>query len=357
MGINYTVEELLLDESFLDYCLNKNSIYKKKWEQIIAEYPDQLKKIEEAKELFFLLNPSLSAEEISPEVNKVREIILSGKNNNPLVSTDNIAASENLYVNTDGKMRGQKFKRLAVYSAVLAVLSFVVLYLANTGIKNRAVKNESAEIIQYQNSKTERKQVELPDGSLVILNSNSSVSITSSYNKKDRVVQLSGNAFFKVEKNADRPFIVLNPAFSTSALGTSFYVHAPIGAKNYSVKLLEGKVKLSANNRADKLTYLNAGEEGQWQQAQSEFSKYSFDTIQLRQWISGKISFNKTPVQKAIKQLEKWYDIEIDVQRKNWEKLSITGDYVNVPLDDILKVICFSLSGQYRHSGNKIIIQ
>lgn len=357
MDTQYTVEGLLLDESFLDYCLNRNSIYKNKWEQIIVQYPDQVKTIEEAKELYFLLNPSLSPGEIATQVNKIREIILEQKKNDLPVSAVNAEAGESLVVDREGKMRGRRFRRMAVYSLVLASILSGVLYLVNTGIKTKPGKIESAKLIIYQNPRAERKQVELPDGSLAILNSNSQISITSDYNKKDRVVELSGNAFFKVEKNAGKPFIVLNSAFSTTALGTAFYVHAPGGTKNYSIELLEGKVKLSANNGTGKLDYLNAGEEGQWQQAESKFTRNSFDTLQLKQWLSGKISFTKTPVQEAIKQLEKWYDIEIDVQRKNWGKLSITGDYVNVPLDDILKVICFSLSGQYSYSDHKIIIQ
>ena len=102
---------------------------------------------------------------------------------------------------------------------------------------------------------------------------------------------------------------------------------------------------------------LYPGERGQWQSGRSVFEKNIFDTLELRHWLSGKISFSNLPAKEAIQQLEKWYDVDIEVQGKGWENQLINGDYQDSPLDDVLKVICFTLSWKYKYEQNKVIIR
>jgi transmembrane sensor len=357
MALSFSVEELLLDETFLDYCSNNNSIHKNKWEEIIAAHPALLQTIEAARDLYFLLHPGLPPEEIRREMDKAREMIFFGnKEHQPLLSAD-VNPGEDLYVNHAGELKRKSYKKILVYSLAAISLSSGLLFLTVKGLKNNSPEKKLQQMMVYRNENAVRKQVLLPDSSLVILNSNSSVSVPADYNQTNRLVQLSGAAFFKVRKNAARPFIVSTPAFSTTALGTSFYVRAAGEQNNYSVELLEGRVKLSASKGVSQPAYLDPGEEGQWRKSAAAFTKQMFDTSELRQWLDGRLLFHHTPAQQVIKRLEKWYAVEIEVRKKNWGKLAVTGDYINVPLDDVLKLVCFSLSCQYSYSGNKIIIQ
>src|SRR4030095_8083598 len=162
--------------------------------------------------------------------------------------------------------------------------------------------------------------------------------------------------FFKVEKNSDKPFTVICPGFSTTALGTSFYVNAANNNGNYEVELLEGKLKLTSSNETES-TVINAGETAEWQKDKSLFRKNGFDSSELRQWLQGDLSFKKMPAEQVIKRLEKWYAVDIDVQRKNWKQVLISGDYKDAPLEDVLKVICFSQTWNYAYDENKIIIR
>ena len=108
---------------------------------------------------------------------------------------------------------------------------------------------------------------------------------------------------------------------------------------------------------AKEKSILKAGEQASWSSSHKHFFRKSYDTLYLNKWLNGELSFNNTPVNEAIATLEKWYAVEIDDNRKNPESITITGNYVNAQLSDVLKIICFSLSCQYHFSGNKIIIE
>jgi transmembrane sensor len=201
----------------------------------------------------------------------------------------------------------------------------------------------------------EQKKIVLPDGTSVILNSNTSLSYNKEFNEKARAVQLNGKAFFKVARNEQKPFTVFSGKYSTTALGTAFYVSGD-SSENYTVKLLEGKVKLNSFDSKE-TELLNAGEEGLWKPGDKKFLKQIYDSAYLNRWLSGRINFHKTPAPEAFSILQEWYGVEIVDNRKNKLNTAINGTYENVLLEDILKVICFSLNCQTTYEQDKIIIQ
>jgi len=350
MDPHFDVEMLLMDDSFLDYCLHRDSIHSEKWESLIQNNPETRKVIKEAKEWVLLLSPSLPKSEITVEVAKLRKQIssMNSAEANELVET-HYPVPRDFPLNK----KNRRSLKVIAYSASLVLLGSTIYYVLNSSRKTTAFENGTS----YHAGLGERKELQLPDGSTAILNSNATITLDKNYNNSERVINLVGDAFFDVKKDADKPFTVLSPGFSTMALGTSFYVHGHSNKENYSVQLLEGKLRLTSTDHRAETTVLNTGELGQWRSEKSFFEKKRFDTTQLRHWLEGKLSFYKTPAEQVIKQLEKWYAIEIDVQRENWKQDSLTGDYPNVPLENVLKVICFSWSCNYSYDGNKIIIR
>jgi len=77
----------------------------------------------------------------------------------------------------------------------------------------------------------------------------------------------------------------------------------------------------------------------------------------LTNWLSGKISFNKTPVKKAIETLEQWYAVDIIIKRNDILNQFVSGEYDNVSLENILKVLCFTFSCKYTYTNNTVIIE
>jgi ferric-dicitrate binding protein FerR (iron transport regulator) len=232
-----------------------------------------------------------------------------------------------------------------------------VIALITAGIYLLAPRHSAKQdVSKFETHLGERKQYILSDGSTVILSSNSSFSFDKNFGINDRQIQLTGDAFFRVAKNPSKPFIVKSNGFSTTAIGTAFYVHSGEFASDYQVDLLEGKVKLE-KNASGETSYLTAGQKASWTKTTGSFTKQAYDTITLNKWVKGILSFNNTPVSEAFQQIENWYSVKIEDKRTNRENISINGDYVNAPLEDVIKIICFSLSCNYHYEDNKIIIQ
>ena len=340
MASDYSIEELLLDEDFIEFCLHPESAKSRKWEQLIENKVIDRDIVAEARSILNLLSPGLSAAEISEEVMKLKSIIDVDKKES---STNNLEAGN------IGR-RKRPLTRVLVYGSAVAAISIAIYFSLKPAKPDTGVM-----VAKFETKTGEQKKIVLPDGTSVILNSNTSISYDKGYNGTQRIVHLSGKAFFRVTKNPGKPFSVYSTNYSTTALGTSFYVSAD-SSEDYSVRLLEGKLKLSAFS-GHQTAFLNAGEEALWQKGQKNFLKHHFDSSYLHQWQTGKITFLKTPAPEAFDILQQWYGVEIIDNRKEKTKTAINGTYENVSLEDILKVTCFTLNCQITYQNNKIIIQ
>jgi len=346
----YSVEELMLDEGYLDFCLHEDSAYRPYWERVIELNPDQKNVFEKATAGIRMLSGSLSEKEILLQVEKVKHQLRSSKSTNKYPNTIHERQLTDEMEIEDTK----PFKGFIFYSAgAFAILCFGLYFLSPSLTKTPSQTTKVATII-YNSKPGERRTIQLRDGSTVLLNGNSGITIKNDFNKTKREVTLKGEAFFTVAKNAVKPFIVESDNFSATVIGTAFYVHARDPEKEYRVDLLEGKVKLSAHTYS---LFLTPGEEGKWNTLERNLNKINFDTLQLKQWITGKISFNKTPMHQAVEELKKWYAVDIEIANKELENKTISGDYNNVSLDSISKVLSFTLSCKYHYENNKVIIE
>ena len=332
MDNRYTVEDLLTDDTFTDYCLHENSVYKAKWDKRLRSNEQLRKTADEARQLLGILSPALPQHEIDAEVEKLREYLLTDEDHQPQVT---------------GKRSTRK----------ILLFGFSLLILLTAGVYLMMPRSTTIPAItKFETRMGERKQYLLPDGSTVILNSNSNFSFDQKFGNIDRQIEMTGDAFFKVAKNPSKPFIVKSNGFSTTAIGTAFYVHTGISAADYRVDLLEGEVKLEKNTSGE-ISYLTAGQKASWANSSSSFTKQQYDTLTLNKWVKGILSFNNTPVTKAFEEMENWYSVQIEDRRSHPGDISINGDYLNAPLEDVIKIICFSLSCNYYYEENKIIIQ
>lgn len=339
MKLSYTVEELLLDESFVDYCLHPDSEHRAKWEKIKEEYDGMAATMEEAHTWLNMLSPGLPPEEIQAEIQKFRTSI-----------AERDAAQQIPAIETARPRR----KKLWLAAACITLL------LAGAGWWWTSVFSQPGQSPfitgqVYESPAGQRRQFQLPDGSSVILNASSRLEVSNDFNSTSRRLQLRGQAFFQVAHNAHKPFIVESGSFSTTALGTAFYVNARDAAIGYSVNLLEGKVQLK--NKDGVTDVLLPGEQGTWKNGERQFAKTGFDSNYLNRWVSGVLAFQRAEAGQAFSLLEQWYGVSILDQRKQPRHIVITGDYTGQPLQDILKAICFSLSCQFRQQGDTIIIE
>ena len=358
-GHVYTVEELMLDESFIDYCLSKGSAIPSRWKNIIRENPAQQQIFEEAKRLVLALHGGISRPEVNRQIEVVRSRLEARKNKKAEpAGAEGPTLSTAFVITNRGQIKRRLLRRAVFGGAVLCVMITGILWL----FVFKPVTNSSANASQpepaqrFHSPLDQRRKIDLPDGSTVVLNSNSSITID--FGAQKREIRLNGDAFFRVAKDASKPFVVYAGSIAATALGTEFFIYSNDRGGNIKVDLLEGKVQLSdlKNSVTDGGITLNPGERGNYHEG-SGLQKNVFDSVYLRSWIAGRIKFSKTPAIEALKQLEKWYGVRIEILKKDIENRPLTGEYPDEPLQNILDVICFSINSTYSFKGNKVIIE
>jgi ferric-dicitrate binding protein FerR (iron transport regulator) len=359
-GHVFTIEELMLDDGFVNYCLSTGHAVPSRWKKIIRDHSSQEKTFEEAKRLVLALHGGLSR----PEVNRQIEIVrrqLDGRKNEvaePLVDAGPSLSTEFVITNK-GKIKRRFLKKMAYSGLAICIMITGVLWwsvyrpVANTS----SFASQPTQVQNYHSPLGQRKKINLADGSLIILNSNSSISVAFTNNKRE--VRLNGDAFFEVAKDEANPFIVYAKNVAATVMGTKFYVH---GRKDdetsLQVDLLEGKVQMveMGSPTSRRPIILNPGESGRFGE-QSSLEIRSFDSFHLRSWITGHIYFNETPLMKAVKELENWYGIKIEVWNEELKNKPINGNYIDEPLQNILDMICFNINSRYSIKDNRVIIE
>ena len=172
----------------------------------------------------------------------------------------------------------------------------------------------------------------LPDGSEVWLNAESSLHFPVSFKgQKERIVQLTGEAYFKVAHNASQPFKVVVGNTVIEDIGTSFNVNAYQDEPNIVTTLVEGivkvdDIKLKPGQQASK------GEDG-------DIKLRVVNTDDYTAWITGQLSLENVSVKELMRQLSRWYDV--DIQYKGDVSDIRLGGLIDrkVYLSDIISVL------------------
>lgn len=201
-------------------------------------------------------------------------------------------------------------------------------------------------------------QVILPDGSKVWLNSESSLQYPVAFPENERKVVLTGEAYFEVVKNHKKPFKVEILHQNIEVLGTQFNVSAYTNQANLKTTLIEGSVKVSV--ATDKPLMLKPGEQAQTDiipNNQSRIISKKVDVDEIVAWKNGDFIFANSNITDVMKQIERWYDVEIVYEGK------VTTDKFygiisrSKKLGDVLNLLETAGTVQFNVTGNTIEVR
>jgi transmembrane sensor len=205
-------------------------------------------------------------------------------------------------------------------------------------------------------------KVILPDGSKVWLNAASSLSFPSAFaNLSDRKVRLKGEAYFEVAKDKAHPFVVQSEQQEVEVLGTHFNVNAYNEERRTKTTLLEGSVKIALREGSD--TDQNVGIAAILKPGQQSvltdgpISIKWADTEEAVAWKNGYFKFNSESLPSIMRQLSRWYDVEI-VYEGEISKDHFGGTisrYKNVA--DVLEMLESTKLVKFKVEGRKIIVR
>lgn len=180
----------------------------------------------------------------------------------------------------------------------------------------------------------------LPDGTVVYLNSLSSLSYFLPYDQKERRVILSGEAYFKVARDTLRPFIVSTAGdrYRVRVLGTEFNVQAYEGDDRIETTLVKGAVNLSirGENGQPYEQKLRPAEKAVYDKVRGQLAVEKVDPTYDTAWIDGKLMFKNTPLPEVLRDLATFYNVEFDVRIPDIAGYRFTGVFRNRQLSQIL---------------------
>lgn len=190
----------------------------------------------------------------------------------------------------------------------------------------------------------------LPDGSKVWLNASSSLRFPLKFPASGRHVELTGEGYFEVARSAKK-FQVLTNHTIVEVLGTHFNIKAYQNEPLYSVTLVEGSVKVVKGSSG---TILKPGEQAEFQESTDQIDvKRNVDLESLVAWKDGTFKFNNTDLKDIMRQLERWYDVDVDEKLIPDKKFNGTISR-DVKLSEVLSMIEVTSNLSFKIEGRSV---
>ena len=230
--------------------------------------------------------------------------------------------------------RREKIRNFMKYAALIIVVIsstiFGTLYLSNN------FEEESYNTLYVPPG--QRAQLTLQDGTEVWLNAQSTLKYPSKFTKKQRKVEVVGEAYFDVAENSKRPFIVSTPHVNLEVLGTQFNIYSYSEVNNVETTLIEGSLKVIDNLDKNNSVILKRN-----QQVSYENGKLSVSPILNSEhilWREGIYSFDNEKLIDIIEKLELYYDVKIIVEDPEIFNINYTGIFRQRDgIDEILRIL------------------
>jgi len=291
-------------------------------------------------------------------------LLLNNKQKEPVAKND---ATEQQRFKNDVKPGGNK----AIIT--LADGSIVVLDSAANGMLTqqggtKVIKLDNGEVAYTASNVDEGKvlyntistpkggqyQLVLADGSKVWLNAASSLRFPAAFSGNERKVELSGEAYFEVAKNAEMPFKVEVSGMEVAVLGTHFNINAYTDEADIKTTLMEGAIKLKKGNSSQ---LLSPGQQAQLNKKDEIKVIADADIEETMAWKNGQFIFTGNDIQTVMRRLEKWYDIEVEY-KGNVTKEEFVGIISrNVNISQILKMLEKTHTVSFEIDGKRVIVQ
>ncbi|MFC4873017.1 FecR family protein [Negadavirga shengliensis] len=327
------IEDFLQDPSFRRWILDSDSGKNLFWEHWRKENPEKKAILDEAA---LLLEAMASKSQVPDEEEKAD---VFRRINTKITTFEN------------RKRHKKQWFAIAAGFVLIAAVAFSVHYF--TGLfeqPNDPSPLATSVMTEKQSEKGQKTKFILPDGSTVYLNSASRIVYDGDYSTTNRNIFLEGEAYFEVAPDSLLPFRVTSANVMVEALGTSFNINAY--DDQFKVQLTSGKIKVQ--NDQDQVL-LEPGLETTLTQNRS-FAVKAYDLSKAALWKNGIMLFERTPLDECFRQLERWYNVEIETSGEMPSNAVVSGKFDNDYLVNVMESIAYSLDLKFTLDGKKVTV-
>ena len=356
----YKAEDFIADRDFIRWILEDNEEDNLFWQQWLLQHPHKQEVVEEARTV--LRSLKIREEEINDKRMQLEmQRILATMNKKPSGSLFSLTRSA--------------YKYAAIL--VLAIAASIVLYNVtrtsttdNVNLADKDLPEKTNDITEEINTTDKKKIVRLTDGSTIHLSPHAVIRYSSQFVTGNiRDIYLSGEAFFEVAKDPNKPFRVFSHELVTKVLGTSFTIKANEVDKQISVVVRTGKVSVyNKNNEKDqaginsqKLTgvVLTPNQELVFSRDGLKFQKTLIEKPVLINpaEIKNNFQYEDAPVAEVFEQLEKAFGIDIVYDKETIKNCKVTADLDDESIYKKLELICRAMDARYDIIDGQVTIQ
>jgi len=309
-------------------------------------------------------NNSCTAEEITKvetwftdveNINDITEKVKPVWEKAPLTGNKNKLLENVLYkihynININ-KLKKEKKNSLWLKGISAAVMIGIVLFAVGYGVgslHSSGMRNMYSRLYAPYGS---RIRFELPDGSRGWLNSGSSLKYPVRFTGKNRKVFLKGEGYFDVKHNPDKPFIVQTSDTRVTALGTSFNVMAYVKGNEREITLIKGVVivdKKLPDNSYEKVLTMKPGQHVNINAGTGKVITKSKDSDKYVAWKDGILMFRNDPLSRVIKEMELFYNVNIEVANPVLYKYHFHATFEDETLFEALRLLKISSAIEYK---------
>lgn len=195
-------------------------------------------------------------------------------------------------------------------------------------------------------------QLDLADGSKVWLNSLSSIRFPTVFNGKERIVEITGEAYFEVAHNKEKPFEVKHGDVTVQVLGTHFDVKTYSDAPSLKVTLLQGAVKVNKGNNE---ALLSPGWQADIRSSGNININKDVNLEEVMAWKNGKFVFDRADIQTVMRRLSRWYKMDVAYQG------NITAHFggsvsMDVPISKVFEMLEMTGGVKFQINGQNVTV-
>ncbi len=251
-------------------------------------------------------------------------------------------------------------KRVALndsISGVLAENESTVISKEDNGLvvyKYTGNSNLSRNQLVYNKIETPKGgvyQVILPDQSKVWLNNESSIKFPVCFSENERRVEITGEVYFDISHNKRKPFRVISENQVIEVLGTTFNVNAYTNEDAVRTTLIKGSVNIRSANHSK---ILNPGDQAVLK-TNDQLSVSKADVEGVIAWKDGYFKFDKVDIQTIMRQISRWYDVEVEYRGEIPKDQFIGKIKRNEDIKEVLKILEYG-KVKFQFKGRKIIV-
>lgn len=240
---------------------------------------------------------------------------------------------------------------------VAAVMIPVLLLLgAGTVINHYVDLFGTASISRIELKAGMKRTLQLPDGSTVYLGPGSTLTYPERFGLFRRTVHFSGDAYFDINHQHYRPFIIQSGDVSVQVLGTDFNLMSDSSSSHVSLRLDHGLVRLQSSTGSE--CYVKQGENVVYDKAHKQFYREKPDnSASYIDWKKGVMQFNNASLEKVLKYVSSTYNVRFRITVPDLKSYRYTIRWDNAPLETVLQDMAMITPIRFQRRGNLIFVK